>query len=374
LRDITRSRVVESRGGRRVAALVAASAAATAALVAAGPAAAATPVVPPTITSAFTQTVVGVGDSTGTALSITVANPNATTTLSAVAFTDTLPAGLTIDNPTGESSTCAAPGVVTADPGGSTIALTGGSLKGATSCTISASVVASQPGVLSNNTGPVSSSAGSSLTGDTETLTVLPPPTVTVTNIKKKATYSFGQVVRPKYTCTQPSDPAALANCSAGDDLGNTIVSGGKLNTTTPGTHTLTVTATSSDGLSTSDNINYRVLPDSRFTITGVSPKRRGALRFVLALPGPGTVKVVELGPKHTIVGTDTIKVTQKRHLTVDLKPTKAGVKLITPAKGSGSAKGSGAVKLGVKLEVSFTPTGGVERTVTQGGIVLTSK
>jgi hypothetical protein len=374
LRDITRSRVVESRGGRRVAALVAASAAATAALVAAGPAAAATPVLPPTITSAFTQTVVGVGDSTGTALSITVANPNATTTLSAVGFTDTLPAGLTIDNPTGESSTCAAPGVVTADPGGSTIALGGGSLKGATSCTISASVVASQPGVLSNNTGPVSSSAGSSLTGNTETLTVLPPPTVTVTNIKKKATYSFGQVVRPKYTCTQPSDPAALANCSAGDDLGNTIVSGGKLDTTTPGTHTLTVTATSSDGLSTSDNINYRVLPDSRFTIAGVSPKRRGALGFVLALPGPGTVKVVELGPKHAIVGTDTVKVTQKRHLTVDLKPTKAGVKLLKPATGSGSSKGSRAVKLGVKLEVSFTPTGGVKRTITQGGIVLTSK
>jgi hypothetical protein len=374
LRDITRSKVVQSRAGRRVAALVAASAAATAALVVAGPAAAAIPVAPPTITSAFTETVVGVGDSTGTALSITVANPNATTALSAVAFTDTLPAGLTIDNPTGESSTCAAPGVVTANPGGTTISLTGGSLKAATSCTISASVVASQTGALSNNTGPVSSSAGSSAAGDIETLTVLAPPTVTVTNIKKKATYSFGQVVRPKYTCTQPGDPTALANCSAGDDLGNTIVSGGKLNTTTPGTHTLTVTATSSDGLSTSDNINYRVLPDSRFTIAGVSPKRRGALGFVLALPGPGTVKVVELGPKHVIVGTDTLKVTQKRHLTVDLKPTKAGVKLLRPATGSGSAKGSGAVKLGVKLEVSFTPTGGVKRTITQGGIVLTSK
>jgi hypothetical protein len=74
------------------------------------------------------------------------------------------------------------------------------------------------------------------------------------------------------------------------------------------------------------------------------------------------------------IVGTDTVKVTQKRHLTVDLKPTKAGVKLLTPATGSGSSKGNGAVKLGVKLEVSFTPTGGVERTVTHGGIVLTSK
>ena len=92
----------------------------------------------------------------------------------------------------------------------------------------------------------------------------------------------------------------------------------------------------------------------------------------MLALPGPGTVKVLELGPKHAMVGTDTVKVTQKRHLKVDLKPTKAGVKLLTPAR-QWLGKGR-AVKLGVKLEVSFTPKGGVKRTVTQGGIVLTSK
>ena len=77
---------------------------------------------------------------------------------------------------------------------------------------------------------------------------------------------------------------------------------------------------------------------------------------------------MLELGPKHAVVGTDTVKVTQKRNLKVDLKPTKAGVKLLTPAKGGP------AVKLGVKLEVTYTPKGGVKRTVTQGGIQLTSK
>jgi hypothetical protein len=99
-----------------------------------------------------------------------------------------------------------------------------------------------------------------------------------------------------------------------------------------------------------------------------VSPKPRGALGFVLALPGPGSVKVLELGPKHAIVGTDTVKVTQKRKLKVYLKPTKAGAKLLTPAKGASP------VKLGVKLEVTFTPKGGVKRKVTKGGIQLTSK
>jgi hypothetical protein len=228
--------------------------------------------------------------------------------------------------------------------------------------------VAATPGTLVNSPGAVSSSAGPSAPGAVETLTVLPPPTVTVTGIKNKATYSFGQVVRPKYSCAQPVDPTVLSDCSAGDDLGNTILSGGKLDTTTPGAHTLTVVAASSDGLSTTDNINYRVLPDSRFTITKVTPKGGGALGFVLALPGPGTVKVLEFGPKHALVGSDTAKVRQKRQLKVDLKPTPAGVKLLTPV-----ADGP-AVKLGVKLEVSFTPKGGVKRTVTHGGIELTSK
>ena len=369
---ITRSSTVFRRPSprrRRVAALAALTAAGTAVLVAAGPAAAATPPLPPTITSSFTPAEVGVGISTASALGVTLTDPDPTNKVSALSFTDTLPAGLTIDNPNGLNGTCGSAGVITATPGTSTFSLSGGSLAALATCTISISVVAAEPGTLSNSPGAVSSSAGSSAPGAVETLTVLPPPTVTVTGVKNKATYSFGQVVRPKYSCTQPSDATALADCSAGDDLGDTIASGGKLNTTTPGLHTLTVVAASTDGLSTTDNINYRVLPDSRFTITSVSPKKHGALGFVLALPGPGTVKVVEIGPKHAVVGADTVKVTQKRHLKVDLKPTKAGLKLLTPATGT-----TGAVKLGVKLEVTFTPKGGVKRTVTQGGIVLTSK
>jgi hypothetical protein len=390
LTGITRSSTVfrrPSQRRRRVAALAALTAAGTAALVAGGPAEAATPLVPPTITSAFTPTEVGVGDSTSTALSITITNPNPTVKLSGLAFSDVLPVGLTIDNPNGGSNTCGSAAVITALPGTSTFAMSGGSLAvGTPSCTVSISVVTATPGTLSNSPGAVSSSAGTSAVGATETLTVLAAPTVAVTGIKNKSTYSFGQVVRPKFSCTQPGDPTALSDCSAGDEIGDTIVSGGELNTTTPGAHTLSVLAANSVGLSTTDNFTYRVLPDSRFTINNVSPKPRGALGFMLALPGPGTVKVLELGPKHAVVGTETVKVTQKRNLKVDLKPTPAGVKLLTPAKAKGSAKGGGsskgggsakggsAVKLSVKLQVSFTPKGGVKRTVTHGGIELTSK
>ncbi len=333
-----------------------------------GSAEAATPVLPPTITSAFTPAEVGLGNSTSTALSITVGNPNPTAKLSAVGFSDTLPAGLTIDNPNGGNGTCGSTGVIVANPLTSTFALVNGSLAAGASCTISISVVASTAGTLSNSPGAASSSAGTGAVGATETLTVLTAPTVSVTGIKNKATYSFGQVVRPKYSCAQPDDPSALSQCSAGDDLGNVIASGGKLDTTTPGAHELSVLATNTVGLSTTTNINYRVLPDSRFTISNVSPKSHGALGFALALPGAGTVKVLELGPNKAVVGTDTVKVTQQRKLKVNLKPNKAGAKLLTPAKGGKP------VTLGVKLQVTFTPKGGVKRTKTQGGIVLTSK
>jgi hypothetical protein len=111
--------------------------------------------VPPTVASAFTPSEIGAGDSTATALSITIANPNASGTLSGVGFTDTLPAGLTVDNPNGENGTCGSAGVITATPGASAFSLAGGSLKAGVSCTISISVIASQVGVLQNATGPV---------------------------------------------------------------------------------------------------------------------------------------------------------------------------------------------------------------------------
>jgi hypothetical protein len=327
----------------------------------AGPALADT--APPTITSLFTPTQVGVGDSTATALSFTITNPNPTGTLSAVSFTDTLPAGLTVDNPNGENGTCGSASVVTAVPGSPTISLAGGSLKAMAGCTVSVSLVASQVGVLQNNTGPVSSSAGASATGDTKSLTVLPPPTLTVAGIKNNARFTFGEVVKPTYSCAQPDDAGALADCSAADDLGNSIASGRELATKLPGSHTLAVTATSTDGLSSTDTFNYTVLPDNRFTVTPVAHKSGGTLSFGLGLPGPGKIKVLELGPHHVTFADDTTRVATKRTLRVKVKPTPAGKALLE--KG-GMAK--------ITLQVTYTPKGGVSKTLTKRAIVLRAK
>lgn len=343
------------------------------AFISSGPAEAAA--VPPTITSAFTPTEIGVGDSSATALSFTITNPNASGTLSAVSFTDTLPIGLTVDNPNGENGTCPSAGVITAAPGSSTISLSDGSVKAAASCTISVAVIASQTGVFQNTTSPVSSSAGSSAAGDTKSVTVLPPPTVTAAGIKNNAKYTFGKTVKPTYSCAQAADATALADCSAEDDLGNSIASGAALKTKVAGDHTLTVTATSSDGLSTTDTFNYTVLPDNRFTVSTVKAKRGGALSFQLGLPGAGAVKVVALAPKNVTLGKYTATVGQKRTLKVTVRPTPAGRKLLIPpvSKTTHKTKKATPTRVKVKLTVTYTPKGGVKKTVTKRVVALST-
>jgi hypothetical protein len=317
---------------------------------------------PPTITSAFTPNLIGLGDSSATALSFTITNPDASASLSSVAFTDTLPTGLSVDNPNGQNGTCGSAGVITATPGSQTISLTGGSLKPTTSCTISFSVIAAQAGTFTNSTGLVSSSAGASAAGDTQTLTVIPPPTVSVSQIKDKAKYAFGAVVKPTYSCTQPADPTALSDCSAQDDVGNNVASGHAIDTKTPGSHSLTVSATSADGSVTTDTINYTVLADNRFTIAKLTPKTGGTLGFQLALPGAGKITAVEVAGTKTF-GTYSSSVTAKHTLHVTIKLTPGATKLLTASR---SAK--------VTLKVTYTPKGGVKRTVSRRGILLKSK
>jgi hypothetical protein len=317
---------------------------------------------PPRITSAFTPALIGLSDSAATALSFTITNPNTSGTLSAVSFTDTLPTGLAIDDPNGENGTCGSTGVITAAPATQAISLSGGSVKAGASCTFSVSVTAAQTGTFQSATSVVSSSAGASSAGAAATLTVIPPPTVTVGDIKNNAKYTYGQVVRPTYSCAQPEDAAGLTDCSAEDDLGNDIASGGALKTKIPGSHSLTVSATSDDGAVTTQEIDYIVLPSNQFVIAKLKPKHHGALRFQLALPGAGKVKVVELAGSKTF-GQFTGSIENRRKLDVTVKPTAAGRALL---------KQTPSVK--VTLQVTYKPKGGVKRTVTRRGIALTSK
>ncbi|MGZ4273088.1 MAG: DUF7933 domain-containing protein [Solirubrobacteraceae bacterium] len=328
---------------------------ATAGLAAGAPAALAAS--PPTVTTSFTPNLIGFSDSSATALSVTIANPNASGTLSSVSFTDTLPAGLTIDNPNGENGTCGSAGVITANAGSQTISLDGGSVKAGASCTFSVSVVPGQTGTFADSPAAAGSSGGTGAAGAPASLTVLPPPTVTVSHLRNNAKLAFGAVVRPTFSCSQPGDPAGLSDCSAVDDLGNNVGSGHALNTKVPGSHTLTVSATSVDGLVTSQDIDYTVLPANRFTLTKLTTNPSGTVSFVLTLPGAGSVIVRELDGHHTF-GTYSGHVSGPRKLKVTVKPNAAG-----------KARLAGGTAQQIAIQVTFAPKGGVKHTVTRHGV-----
>jgi uncharacterized repeat protein (TIGR01451 family) len=94
-----------------------------------------------------------------TSLTYVLSNPNGGTSLTGVALTDTLPAGLIVSSPTGASTTCSG-GTVTAASGGSTISLSGATLAANTSCSFTVDVTGAIGGNLTFSSGAPTSANG----------------------------------------------------------------------------------------------------------------------------------------------------------------------------------------------------------------------
>jgi hypothetical protein len=80
-------------------------------------------------------------------------------------------------------------------------------------------------------------------------------PVATISSPDDNQIYGIGQAVPTTFSCSEGTDGAAIATCV--DSNGST--SPGTLNTTTLGTFTYTVTATSHDGQATTASITYTV-------------------------------------------------------------------------------------------------------------------
>jgi hypothetical protein len=80
-----------------------------------------------------------------------------------------------------------------------------------------------------------------------------------------------GQVVDTSFSCTEGTSGPGIATCSDGLASGTTGAIAGVLNTTTPGTFTYTVTATSLDGLFGTASITYTVAAAPTATISSPS-------------------------------------------------------------------------------------------------------
>ena len=121
----------------------------------------------PSFTKQFIPDTIGPGSTSELRFTITNGSGAPVTDL---AFVDNLPAGVVVASPGAPTTDCLTPTLV-ADDGTGSITLSGASVAGSTSCTISVYVTAAAPGTFMNVSGDLTSSAGNSGTA-TDDLTV----------------------------------------------------------------------------------------------------------------------------------------------------------------------------------------------------------
>lgn len=203
-----------------------------------------TVVAPPVIIKVFGAAAIPLNGTTS--LTFTIQNNNTSTTLTGIAFTDSLPAGLVVASPNGLSVTCAG-GSISADPGAGVVGLSGATLGASSSCTVTINVTGTTAGAKTNTTGAVTSTEGG--TGGTATafLHVDAPPSLAVSF--NPTTIGLNDTTSLTFTTTNPSaNPDALTGVAFTDTLpaGLTVpsasatVCGGTVTLTPPRTITIT--------------------------------------------------------------------------------------------------------------------------------------
>jgi hypothetical protein len=228
-----------------------------------------TVVSPPSISESFgtgTIAVTGV-----TSLTFSINNPNASTTVTGIGFTNNLPAGVAVASPNGLSGTCGG-GTITATAGSSTVSLAGASLAPSTSCTFSVNVVGTSASGTVTNVATVTSTNGG--TGNTSTagLTVVLAAGVVSPN---SLTFASDDVNNPS-----ASQPVTLQNISSStlSITGISVIGANPADFTLGGTCGATLAA----GLTCQINVTFDPLA------TG---SRSGTLQVTYSAPGsPQTV------------------------------------------------------------------------------------
>ena len=105
---------------------------------------------PPVIIKAFGAASIALNNSTS--LTFTIQNNNATVSLSGIGFSDTLPAGLIISTPNGQTGSCGG-GTITAPQNTNVISLSGATLGQSSSRNFSVNVTGTAAGQQNNTTG-----------------------------------------------------------------------------------------------------------------------------------------------------------------------------------------------------------------------------
>ncbi len=181
----------------------------------------------PTVIKSFSPSTIGVGGTS--ALAITITNPNSSTAISGLAFTDTYPS-TNLKNAASPNLTNTCGGTAAGAAGGSTLSLSGGTLAAGARCTVSVSVTSSVAATYLNSTGAVSTANAGNGAAASATLTVVIMPTAAMSFNPNPIGVNGTSVLT--VTLTNPTNTAVSAAFTS-----NTYPSNMK-NTGTPGAAT----------------------------------------------------------------------------------------------------------------------------------------
>ncbi len=277
-----------------------------------------------------------------------------------VTFTDTLPGGVTLDDPvspTNTAGTGSCTGLSTAgNPGDGALAVTvtvPNETASGTVCTISFAVVASQPTsdtAVKDGFSGVSATPGTGAAQVTPTTTpgslqVFSDPALTFTAPTASQSFTLGQVSDASFGCTATDPQDTISSFFGTDDEGNQIESGAPIDTVDAGSRTLEVDCYSGGGGDVSQTIAYKVKANALTAVKAA--KTTDFVSFKTAVPAGKIVAKLIYGAKQTVIGTTTVNVARAKTTSVTVKPTATGKKTLLALKGK-SAK--------VTLQVTFTP------------------
>ncbi|MDP9117783.1 MAG: Ig-like domain-containing protein, partial [Actinomycetota bacterium] len=168
---------------------------------------------PPVIAKSFGATNIALNGST--TLSFTITNPNASSALSGVGFTDTLPAGLVVSTPNGLTGSCGG-GAITATAGSGAVSLVGATLAANASCTFSVNVTGTTAGTKLNSVTVASTSGGTGNTANASLSVALPPQ---IAKSFGSATVARGGSTSLSFTIGNPNTAFGLTGIAFTDSL-----------------------------------------------------------------------------------------------------------------------------------------------------------